>query len=79
MSNTQYVPGDGWYFVGDDGGCVLRVVMWQIADQHSELNMRGLVAIVDKGKPRLAPAPGAGRYKHQDELTEGERRQAAKG
>jgi len=30
MSKTQYVSGDGWYFVGDDGGCVLRVVMWQI-------------------------------------------------
>ena len=38
-----------------------------------------LTSVCDKGKPRVAPAPGVGRYKHQDELTDGERRQAAKG
>lgn len=79
MLKTQYVSGDGWYFVGDDGGCVLRVVMWQITEGDKGPEITALTSVCDKGIPRVAPAPGVGRYKHQDELTEGERRQAAKG
>jgi len=38
-----------------------------------------LMSVCDKGIPRIVPAPGGGLYKHKDELTDGELRQAARG
>lgn len=77
-----YKGGDGWYFVGDEGGSIYRIVMWQILetlDSDEGPKIKGLVAIHNKGIPRIVPAPGGGLYKHKDELTDGELRQAARG